>query len=300
MHFVKKPLVSIILNCYNGEKYLKETLLSIKNQTYSNWELIFWDNKSNDNSFKIYTKFKNQKKKYKYFKSNKFVSLYNARNLAIQKAKGQFISFIDADDVWEKDKLLKQLELFKDPKVGVVYGNLWLKKENNNKFKKHIKFKLPEGYIYKNLIKKYYVGIITAVIRKNIIKTKKVFNSKYNIIGDFDLFIKLSRKYKFKAVQEPVATYRLHSNSLSSKFRRLQIFEFIDWLEKNKKNLKKSEYFIIRKNIENMKLLNSKINKNFYKTFIFFLNSKHLKLNFKIFFILTTPIFILKKFMWFL
>ena len=86
--------------------------------------------------------------------------MYDARNLAIQKAKGQFISFIDADDVWEKDKLLKQLELFKDPKVGVVYGNLWLKKESNNKFKKHIKHKLPEGYIYTNLIKNYYVGII--------------------------------------------------------------------------------------------------------------------------------------------
>ena len=191
MHFVKKPLVSIILNCYNGEKYLKETLLSIKNQTYSNWELIFWNNKSKDSSFEIYSKFKNRKKKYKYFKSNKFVNLYEARNLAIQKAKGQFISFIDADDVWEKDKLQKQLELFKDPKVGVVYGNLWLKKESNNKFKKHIKYKLPEGYIYTNLIKNYYVGIITAVIRKNIIKTKKVFNSKYNIIGDFDLFIKI-------------------------------------------------------------------------------------------------------------
>ena len=114
------------------------------------------------------------------------------------------------------------------------------------------------------------------------------------------MFIKLSRKYKFKAIQEPVATYRLHPNSLSNKFRGLQIFEFIDWLKKNKKNLKKSEYFIIRKNIENMKLLNIKINKNFYKTFIFFLNSKYLKLNLKIFLTLIIPIFILKKFMWFL
>ena len=101
----KEKLVSIILNCYNGEKYLKEALMSIERQSYQNWELIFWDNKSTDNSRKIMQSFQN--KKFKYFLTKKHTSLYAARNLAINKAKGDFISFIDADDTWEKNKFSK-------------------------------------------------------------------------------------------------------------------------------------------------------------------------------------------------
>ena len=88
---MKLPLVSIIMNCHNGEKYLKESLRSIFNQKYKNWELIFWDNYSSDNSRKIIKKFKD--KRIRYFYSKKFNSLYNSRNLAIGKAKGKYISF---------------------------------------------------------------------------------------------------------------------------------------------------------------------------------------------------------------
>ena len=129
----KNKLVSVILNCYNGEKYLKDSLKSIVKQTYKNWELIFWDNRSSDLSKTIMKSFKN--KKFKYFSSKQHTSLYAARNLAISKAKGSYISFIDADDVWETDKLYKQIKLFKDKKVAVVYGNSWLKKEISNKKK---------------------------------------------------------------------------------------------------------------------------------------------------------------------
>ena len=126
----KKPIVSIILNCYNGEKYLHKSLKSVKNQTYKNWELVFWDNKSTDNSKEIFKSF--LKKNFRYFMSQKHTSLYEARNLAIQKAKGQFIAFIDSDDTWNKDKLTLQMKYFKDKEVAVVYGNLWLKKESFN------------------------------------------------------------------------------------------------------------------------------------------------------------------------
>ena len=126
----KKDLVSIILNCFNGSEYLKDALISIQNQTYKNWELIFWDNCSKDSSKEILQSFKN--KKFKYFLSKKHTSLYAARNLALTKAKGKFISFIDSDDMWESDKLKKQIQLFKEKNVAVVYGNSWIKKEKTN------------------------------------------------------------------------------------------------------------------------------------------------------------------------
>ncbi len=110
--------VSIILNCYKGEKYLKDALISIINQSYTNWELIFWDNRSNDNSKNIFKSFKN--KNFKYFLAKKHTSLYEARNLAIKKASGEYLGFIDADDMWDRNKLLKQVKLFKDNDTAVV------------------------------------------------------------------------------------------------------------------------------------------------------------------------------------
>ena len=98
----KSPLVSIIMNCYNGEKFLEKSLKSITDQTYKNWELIFWDNNSNDNSKKVFKKFTD--KRFKYYKSKKVLNLYHARNLAIKHAKGNYICFLDVDDLWVRKK----------------------------------------------------------------------------------------------------------------------------------------------------------------------------------------------------
>ena len=104
----KKPLVSIIMNCFNGEKYLIDSLKSVRDQNYKNWELIFWDNKSIDQSKYLFKKFKD--KRFKYYYAKKFTNLYTARNLAIKKAKGEIITFLDVDDLWLPDKLLKQVK----------------------------------------------------------------------------------------------------------------------------------------------------------------------------------------------
>ena len=119
--FNSKPLVSVIMNCYNGEKYLKESVESVLSQNYKNWELIFWDNKSEDRSATILKSYEDSR--IKYFCANKHTLLYEARNEAIKKTSGKFIAFLDTDDFWEKDKLDLQIPLFEDAEVGVVYGN---------------------------------------------------------------------------------------------------------------------------------------------------------------------------------
>ena len=294
----QNKLVSVILNCYNGEKYLKDSLKSIVKQTYKNWELIFWDNRSSDLSKTIMKSFKN--KKFKYFLSKRHTSLYAARNLAISKAKGAYISFIDADDVWETDKLHKQVKLFKDKKVAVVYGNSWLKKEISNKKKIFIKYKMKNGYIYNDLIKSYNVGILTAVIKKSFLKKmKKIFNDNYDIIGDFDLFIKLSKKYKFDVIQEPVATYRIHEKNLSLLKKETEINEFKDWLKNNRKKLSKENLRLINKKILHLEYINTKFKKNFLITLFFLIKNKNQIFNIKNLIILLLPKIILKKIMWF-
>lgn len=293
----KKNLVSIIVNCHNGEKFLNDALTSVINQSYRNWELIFCDNQSTDKSKKIFESFEN--KKFKYIKTNKFLNLYAARNFAISKSSGKFISFIDTDDIWEKNKLKRQLVLFKNPKVAVVYGNLYIQKEKRKKI--YINHYIREGYIYKDLIKNYNVGILTAVIKKKILsKEKLIFNNKYNIIGDFDLFLKLSKKYIFKAVQNPVATYRIHNNNLSIKKKSIAIKEFKNWFNKNKKNLHSKEKKYIVKHIKNLEFVSIKSQKNFLKLLKFFYNNSNNLLSIKNIIILIFPIFFLKKVMWFL
>ena len=128
----KQPLVSVIINCLNGEKYLYKAIKSVLNQNYKNWEIVFFDNNSLDKSFSILKKFKD--KRIKYFKSKKTYTLYKARNLAIQKSKGKFISFLDVDDWWEKNKLNKQVKFFlENPNTDVLYSNVYLYSEEKKR-----------------------------------------------------------------------------------------------------------------------------------------------------------------------
>jgi len=128
-----KPLVSIIVNCYNGSKYLEEALRSLKNQTYDNFEVIFWDNQSTDDSKKIFDK--NFDKRFKYYYASEHTTLYEARNMAINKCKGDFISFLDTDDLWEYNKLEMQVPLFFNSEIAVVYSNFWLMKNSKKNMK---------------------------------------------------------------------------------------------------------------------------------------------------------------------
>ena len=100
------------MNCHNGEKFLIEAITSVLNQTYKNFELIFFNNFSSDKSEIIIKSINDDR--IKYYSSNIFLELYSARNEAIKKAKGEYITFLDTDDLWENNKLDKQLEFFKN------------------------------------------------------------------------------------------------------------------------------------------------------------------------------------------
>ena len=168
-----KGLVSVIMNCHNGEKFLKEAIRSVLNQKYKKWELVFWDNNSIDASAKIFKNFKDKRLKY-YFRKKK-VSLYESRNSAIKKAKGEFIAFLDQDDFWLPNKLSLQIKKFTDPNVGLVYGK-FMKINKSNLFRKKQLItdkKLPEGYITKDLLKNYSVGLLTIMLRKKLLNKSK-------------------------------------------------------------------------------------------------------------------------------
>lgn len=229
--FSNQPLVSIIMNCYNGEDYLCQSIESVLSQTYKKWELIFWDNKSEDKSAEIFKSYRD--KRFKYYYAPQHTLLYEARNQAIEKSSGEFIAFLDTDDFWAKDKLELQIPFFKDLEVGVVYGNLFIVNEKLNNKKIFFKKKKPKGFILDDLLKDYCTSLVTLVIRKSFLKDyQSVFDRSFHIIGDFDLMIRMSSKYKFECVDKPIASWRSHWKNESLLKKKTQIKELKIWYKK--------------------------------------------------------------------
>jgi len=231
---VTSPLVSVIMNCFNGEQYLREAIDSVIAQTYQNWELIFYDNQSIDNSAEIFKTYND--KRLRYFYASNHTMLYEARNNAIQCASGQFFAFLDVDDWWNPLKLEKQIPLFESPKVGMVYGNYWYENQiKGTSFIFHSK-PLPSGDILNQLLSYYVVSLATIVVRRRTFETLKPpgFNNRFHIIGDFDLVIKTALDWDILCVNDPIGHFRWHGKNESFLNRELQINELDFWFSEAK------------------------------------------------------------------
>ena len=293
----KLPLVSVILNCHNGKKYINESIRSVLNQSYENWELIIFDNNSNDNTKSEISKFRD--KRIRYFRTNKLYNLYHARNLAIKKSKGKLISFIDADDWWLNNKLELQVKLFlNSKKVEVVYSNLFIFNEIKNKYKIFSRKKLYKGKITQPLINDFKMPILTTILKKDIFKSNQ-FDKRFNIIGDFDFFVRLSLKKNIISIQEPLAFYRIHSSNLTSKRLDLTIKELEIWLKEKFKN-KNYKFFNLKsvcKLIQKLKIRDNLIKGNKFQAFKELFKKPYFISKFKFIFLIFIPKSYI-KFLW--
>ena len=241
-------LISIIVNCYNSEDFLNRCLKSISSQTYKNFEVIFWDNCSTDKSQYIFNNYKSAK--FKYFKSEKKLSLYDARNRAVEKAKGNIIAFLDCDDWWDKHLLEEREVFYNNDKYTLCFSNCYHHFEKNKKKKIFINQPIKSGNLLSLLSSNYYVKISSLMIKKNLIINKRnIFNKKYNIIGDYELVMKLSKYENFFYFEKPQVYISFHKNNFSTKNRQMFYEEYLDWYEdiKNDEKLKKFKFFFYGK-----------------------------------------------------
>lgn len=233
-------LVSIIMNSHNGSKFLNRSIRSVLNQKYKKWELIFWDNCSVDDTKEKIKKIND--KRIKYYYSSKFYSLYHSRNLAISKAKGKYICFLDVDDQWKKNKINFQLDKIKKTNYDIVFSNYSI----NDSLKKRLFNRVINKYvencnITQELLDDYFLGIVTVMAKREIFSKFK-FNKRYNIIGDFDFFIRLSLFKNFYFIKNSLAIYNIHKSNYSKKNLIQYIKELNYWLKKNEKNFLKKRY----------------------------------------------------------
>ncbi len=205
-------MVSIITNCYNGEKYLEETIQSVLSQSYIDWEYLLFDNNSTDRSAEIFQSHKDSR--FKYYKNDHTVSLGHGRHDAFKMVKGDYVCFIDSDDLWLPEKLEKQVAIMeKDPSVGIVYSDFVYFGKINMERKTS-----SEGYkTTKDILECYDLGVSDAMVRRSVVVDNNIeINKDYDIIADFDLFTRLSRVTKVFHIKEYLTKYRMHNNNLSA------------------------------------------------------------------------------------
>lgn len=119
-----EPLVSIITPVYNSEKYLEETILSVINQTYKNWELLLIDDCSIDNSYKIIEKYLADER-IKYLRNERNSGPAVTRNVGLENSNGKYIALLDSDDFWKKDKLKNQVDFMMKNNLELSHGNYY-------------------------------------------------------------------------------------------------------------------------------------------------------------------------------
>ena len=210
---MKNPLVSFIVNCYNGEEFLERALKSIISQTYSNWELIFWDNCSTDNSKKIFESFDNDKFKYFYSKSN--VSLGQARAWAVEKCNGEYIAFLDVDDEWYPEKTKIQIEIMINDSSVLSYSDIKEIDENKKSF--ITKTLWHTGYIFSNQLRQFEINLPSAMINRSVLLKKNLnFDPKIQASEEYCLFMQLIYKERVSVIKKVLAKYYIRRNSLTN------------------------------------------------------------------------------------
>lgn len=237
-----EDLVSIITPLYNSEKYIKETIESVLNQTYKNWEMIIVDDCSKDLGSEIVKLYQAKDKRIKLLELSKNLGGAGARNKAIEESQGRFIAFLDSDDIWKKEKLEKQINFMKKNKYEFTFTKYERIDENSKKLNQ-ISI-IPEKINYKGMLKNDPIGCLTAIYDTKFIG--KIYLPNIKINQDYALWLEILKKIEFAyGLKINLAEYRVRKNSLSkSKIKKIKyVWEM--YRKYNKQNFYKSIYFLI-------------------------------------------------------
>jgi len=209
---ITTPSVSVIMNCFNSAQFLAEAIDSVYAQTFSSWEIIFYDNCSTDNSAAIA---KGYDGRLRYFRGEKTVPLGHARNLAIEKARGQYIAFLDCDDLWLDSKLTRQVEALEaDKRLGAVFSDALFFGRGKKSFRTFPVHKPRQGMIFRDLLSRYVLPMPTIIIRREALDhIGGWFDERFNMVEDADLFMRLAYYYPIAYTDEVLAHRRMHASS---------------------------------------------------------------------------------------
>jgi len=230
---MNSALVSIIVNCHNSEDFIEECIESIINQSYQNFEVIVWDNNSQDQTETIVRRFSNLDSRIRYFKGDIFVPLGSARNLALDKCRGSWIAFLDSDDIWDSNFILDQMTVLlgkENSTFGYGFVTEFLQDSSSIKRVGFQREKIsPEKFVFNKLLKGNFIYFSSFVISRQALNFIENFKVEYKQAEDYELLLRLASKYN--AVQTGHVYYRLHANNLSKIQTKELYIESLDILE---------------------------------------------------------------------
>jgi hypothetical protein len=206
-------LVSIITPTFNSADFIQETIHSVQKQTYQNWEMLITDDCSTDQTFDIIQAYAKKDQRIKLFKLAKHSGPAVARNNSIGLAKGRFIAFLDADDLWLPGKLELQIQIIDNNKADICYGSYMIIDENSRSL--NIKVNAITNLSFKKLLKNNYIGNLTGIYDAD--KLGKIYNPCIKKRQDWGLWLIALKKSRSNSIglDQTIAKYRVHRNSIS-------------------------------------------------------------------------------------
>jgi glycosyltransferase involved in cell wall biosynthesis len=213
MNNSKLPDISVLMPVYNAEKYLKEAIESIINQTYSNWELIILNDKSTDSSKAIIESYLVKDSRIIFINKETNVGPANLRNEGFELARGTYIALLDADDIAKPTRFEKQINVMKNnTEIGVC--GTWFKTFGEKEKSKIIKHPEMHNQIKVKFLIDCTIGNSTALFKKNILENIR-YDKEYVPVEDYHLWSQLIAKNQFYIIQEALVDYRIHDSNIS-------------------------------------------------------------------------------------
>lgn len=228
---MKNELVSVIMNCYNAEEYLKEALNSLFSQTYDNFELVFVDNCSTDNSVKILSSYGHER--IRLFRIDKHVCLGSARQFGIERAAGEYVAFLDCDDRYLPNKLERQVHYLRlNKSLSMCYSSAYI---IDGAGIRNGVYYVPEasGNQFPAQLARYRINFQSVLIRAECLKKFNIkFDSNLTYSPDYDLVMSLVANTQVGSLSDCLVEYRRTRTSLSSRSEKVAPFEITHTLQK--------------------------------------------------------------------
>lgn len=214
------PRVSVIAALYNHERYVSEAIESVLKQTFTDWELILWDDGSTDGSLAIAEGYgKRHADRIRVFTHAGHANRgqENTRNAALEKATGEFISLLDTDDFYHPRKLELLVPRMADEEVGLAYGKAeFVLEPDGRKIPSGIRHE-PEGNVFDALALENFICAGATLFRRNLVEGEFRFDPSFKTCGEYPLWLEIARDWKFAHVPSVVAYWRSHAANLGAK-----------------------------------------------------------------------------------
>jgi glycosyltransferase involved in cell wall biosynthesis len=243
------PKISVVIPVYNGAKTIRETIESVLQQTFSDFELIIINSESTDSTLEIVTQIQDHRiKVFSYPKANVAVN----RNRGINHACGEFISFLDADDLWTPDKLASQYEaLEENPEAAVAYSWTDYIDESSRFLRTGSRITINGNVYAQLLLGNFLENGSNPLIRKQALSKVDGFDELLTNSQDRDMWLRLAGYYSFVAVPSPQILYRVLTNSMSTDVGRLEAAS-LEVLERAYRNAPESLHYLKPYSIANL------------------------------------------------